>query len=79
VQHGANLDDGAGLAGKCLQMHPGKGSFRGVAGSPEAKPAPSGANGNTVDRFRLKRLQKEVVRPIRELEGGSKRESRLKP
>ncbi len=54
--------------GKCLRIRPGKGSFRNVACSPEAKPAPSGANGNNVDRYRLKPLQKEVVRPIRELE-----------
>ena len=54
--------------GKCLQIHAGKWSFGALAGSPEAKPAPSAANGNTVDRFRLKPLQKEVVRPIRELE-----------
>ncbi len=57
--------------GKCLRIRPGKGSFRGVACSPEAKPAPSGANGNTVDRYRLKPFQKEVVRPIRELEAES--------
>jgi hypothetical protein len=57
--------------GKCLclrGMRPGKGFFRGVACSPEAKPTPSGANGNTVDRYRLKPLQRAVVRPIRELE-----------
>jgi hypothetical protein len=40
--------------GKCLRMRQGKGSFRGVACSPEAKPAPSGAAGNTVDQNRLK-------------------------
>jgi hypothetical protein len=66
VQRGANLDDGAGLAGQVSADAPGKGSFRGVACSPEAKPAPSGANGNTVDRYRLKPLQRGVVRPIRE-------------
>ena len=32
--------------GKCLWMRPGRGSFRGVACSPEAKPAPSGTAGN---------------------------------
>ena len=52
-------------------MRPGKGSFRSVACSPEPKPAPSGANGNTVDRYRLKPLQRAVVRPIRELEAES--------
>jgi hypothetical protein len=57
--------------GKCLRMHPGKGSFRGVACSPEAKPAPSGAAERTMDPNRLKPLQKEVVRPIRELEAES--------
>ena len=64
--------------GKCLQMRPGKGSFPGVACSPEAKPAPSGANGNTVDRYRLKPLQEAIVRPIRESEAESKRKSRLR-
>lgn len=47
----------------------GKGSLRGVARLPEAKPVPSGADGNTVDRYRLKPLQREVVRPTRELAG----------
>jgi len=50
--------------GKCLQMRPGRGSFRGVACWPEAKPASSGAAGNTADQYRLKPLQREVVRPI---------------
>jgi hypothetical protein len=59
-------------------MRPVKGSFRGVACSPEAKPAPSGANGNTVDRYRLKPLQEAIVRPIRESEAESKRKSRAK-
>jgi hypothetical protein len=54
--------------GKCLQMRPGKGSFRGVACSPEAKPALPAPLGNTVDQYRLKPLLREVVRPIRELE-----------
>jgi len=43
--------------GECLRMRPGKGSFPGVAGSPEAKPetgAPSGTAGNTVEQCRLK-------------------------
>jgi len=57
--------------GKCLRMRPGKESFQDVACSLEAKPAPSGANGNTVDQYRLKPLQREVVRPIRELEAES--------
>jgi hypothetical protein len=35
--------------GKCLRMHPGKGSLRGAACSPEAKPAASGAAERTVD------------------------------
>jgi hypothetical protein len=35
------------------------------------EPAPSGANGNTVDRYRLKPLQRAVVRPIRELDADS--------
>jgi hypothetical protein len=49
--------------GECLRIRPGKGSFRGVACSPEAKPAPSGAAVNTIDQYRLKPLQREVVRP----------------
>jgi hypothetical protein len=50
--------------GKCLPMRPGKGSFPGVTCSPEAKPAPFGAAGRTVDQYRAKPLQREVVRPI---------------
>ncbi len=56
---------------KCLGMRPEKGSFRGVACSPEAKPASSGAAGNTVDQYRLKPLQRAVVRPIWELKSES--------
>jgi hypothetical protein len=52
-------------------MSPGKGSFRGVACPPEAKPAPSGTAGKTVDQYRLKPLQREMVRLIRELESES--------
>ena len=59
--------------GKCLWMRLGKRSFRGVASSPEAKPAPSGTAGNTVDQYRLKPLQREVVRPMRELESESQK------
>ena len=66
--------------GKCLPMRPGKGSFRGVACSPEAKTGPSGAAGNTVDQYRLKPLRREVVRPTRELESESQNgNSRLEP
>ena len=54
--------------GKCLWMRPGKGSLRGVARSPEAKPAASGDAGNTVDQYQAKPLQTEFVRPIREFE-----------
>jgi len=57
--------------GKCPQMRPGKGSFPGVACSPEAKPAPSGAAARIGDPNRLKPLQQAVVRPIRELEAES--------
>lgn len=57
--------------GTCLRMRPGKGSFRGVACSAEAKPAPSGAAARTGDPNRLKPLQQAVVRPIRELEAES--------
>ena len=56
---------------KCLRMRPGKGSFRGVACSPEAKPVPSGAAARTGDPYRLKPLQEAVVRPIWELEAES--------
>ena len=38
--------------GKCLPMPPGKGSVPGVTCSPEAKPAPFGAAGKTVDQYR---------------------------
>jgi hypothetical protein len=37
VQRGANLDDGAGLAGEVSADAPEKRVFRGVACSPEAK------------------------------------------
>jgi hypothetical protein len=57
--------------GKCLRMRPGKGSFPGVACSPEAKPAPSGAAARTGDPNRLKPSQQAAVRPIRELEAES--------
>jgi hypothetical protein len=39
---------------KCLRMRPRKRSFRGVECSPEAKPVPSGAAGNTVDQDGVK-------------------------
>ena len=54
MQRGTNLDDGAGLAGEVSADAPGKRVFRGVACSPEAKPAPSGTAGNTVAQCRLK-------------------------
>jgi hypothetical protein len=54
MQRGTNLDDGAGLAGEVSADAPGKRVFRGVACSPEAKPAPSGTAGNTVEQCRLK-------------------------
>jgi hypothetical protein len=54
--------------GKCLPIRPGKGSFPGVTSSPEEKPAPFGAAERTVDKYRAKPLQREVVRPICELE-----------
>ena len=50
---------------------PGKGSFRGVACSPEAKPVPSAGAERTMDPNRLKHLRREVVRPIRGLEAES--------
>jgi hypothetical protein len=57
--------------GKCLQMRPGKGSFPGVACSPEAKPATFRPAARTGDPNGLRPLQQAVVRPIRELEAES--------
>jgi hypothetical protein len=54
VQRGANLDDDAGLAGEVSADAPRKRVFRGVACSPEAKPASSGTAGHTVEQCRLK-------------------------
>jgi hypothetical protein len=39
---------------KCLRNRSEKGSFPGVACQPEAKPAPPGVAGNTVDQNRAK-------------------------
>jgi len=39
---------------KCLRLRPGKGSFRGLACSPEVNPVPSGTAGNTVEQCQLK-------------------------
>src|SRR5271165_6124729 len=65
VQRGANLDDGAGLAAEVSADASGKRvlSFRGLACSPEAKPAPSPsrAAARTGDPNRLKPLQQAVV------------------
>jgi hypothetical protein len=46
----------------------GKGHFRTLRARRRRKPAPFGAAGRTVDQYRAKPLQREVVRPIRELE-----------
>jgi hypothetical protein len=54
-----------------LRMRPGKRVFSERCVLAGGEPAPSGANGNTVDRYRLKPLQRAIVRPIRELEGES--------
>ena len=54
-------------------MRPGKGSFRGVACSPEAKPDRSGVAARTLDPNQRKPLQREVVRPIRKLESESQK------
>jgi hypothetical protein len=51
-------------------MRPGKGSFRGVACSPEAKPDRSGAAARTLDPNQRKPLQREVVRPYLGVEMG---------
>src|SRR5271163_102388 len=78
VQRGANLDDGAGLAGEVSADAPGKRVFRGVACSPKAKPAPSGTAGNTVEQCRLKPLQRKALRSTKRVEvGKSKRKSRF--
>jgi hypothetical protein len=53
-------------------------SFPGVTCSPEAKPAPFGAAGRTVDQYRAKPLQREVVQPICELEQESQPKFRAK-
>jgi hypothetical protein len=52
---------------------PGKRVFSGRCVLAGGEPAPSGASGNTVDRYRLKPLQRPVVRPIRELEAESQK------
>jgi len=54
-----------------LRMHPWKSVISKRCVSAEAKPAPSGAAGRTLDPNRLKPLQKEVVRLKRELEAES--------
>src|ERR1700688_3588603 len=46
----------------CLRMRPRKRSFRGVACSPEAKPVPSGAAGNTVGRDGVKPCHRKALR-----------------
>ena len=56
---------------KCLRNRSEKGHLPALRCPPEAKPAPPGAAGNTVDRKPAKTLQREVVQPIRELESES--------
>jgi len=69
VQRGANLDDGAGLAGEVSADAPGKRILSGrCVLAAEAKPAPSGAAARTGDPNRLKPLRQAVIRPIQELE-----------
>jgi hypothetical protein len=69
AQFGAIFDETVLVwRGKCLPMRPWKGSFPGVTCSPEAKPALFGAAGSTVDQYRAKPLQREVVQSICELE-----------
>jgi hypothetical protein len=63
--------NGAGLAGKCLPVRPGKGSFQGVGCSPEAKPSPFRRCCEHRGPIQPETLQREVVRPIRELEAES--------
>jgi hypothetical protein len=58
--------------GKCLWMRPGRGSFRGVACSPEAKRAPSGTAGNPWTNT-VETLAPRVGRPIQELESESQK------
>ena|SRR6266851_9516102 len=54
------------VGGEVYADAPGKGFFRGVARSPEAKPDRSGAAKRTLDRNQLKSLQGEVFRSIRD-------------
>jgi hypothetical protein len=49
-------------------MRPEKGAFPGVTCSLDAKPAPFGAAGKTVDQYPGEPLRRELFRPIRELE-----------
>jgi hypothetical protein len=42
-------------------MRPGKGSFPGVTCSPDAKPAPFGAAGKTVDQYPGETLAERVL------------------
>jgi len=72
VQRGANLDDGAGLAGEVSADAPGeKGPFRALRASRRRNRPPSGAAARTRYPNRLTPLQQAVVRPIRELEAES--------
>ena len=63
-----------GRRGKCLRMRPGKGPFRGVACSPEAKPAPPGVAGNTVNQNRAKPCPGRLFGLYRELESQSQKD-----
>jgi hypothetical protein len=71
VQSGADFDNDAGAQEEVSAEPFGKRAAPGVACQSDAKPAPPGAAGNTVDQYRLNPLQREIVRPIQRLESES--------
>ena len=56
---------------KCLRKRSEKGSFPGVACPPDAKPAPPGTAGNTVDQNRLNPCRARPLGVYGELESES--------
>jgi len=79
AQRGADFDDDARAQGKVSAEPFGKRASPGVACPPDAKPAPPGAVGNTVDPKPAKALQRKAVRCTRRVGiGESKRKSRVK-
>ena len=68
AQSGADFDDDAEAKEQCLRNRAKKGLFQGVACPPEAKTAPLGVAGNTVDRNRAKSCRGRPIGLYRELE-----------